>query len=144
MFALISCEHCPNQFAPARIFLQVRRDFKVHEFGIAANIIEIAVDSIPGDLNNIPIEKINLKIGKLSSVVPESLKFCFETMIPGTRLEGAKLSIEEAPVIAKCRECNFQWIVSEPVFICKKCGGGLIDIISGRELDICSIEIADN
>ena len=117
---------------------------KVHEFGIAANIIEIAIDSIPDNLKDMPVEKINLRLGKLSSVVAENLGFCFETMISGTRLEGAKLSIEEVPVTAKCRECNFQWIVSEPVFICKKCGSGLIDIISGRELDISSIEIVDN
>jgi len=116
----------------------------VHELGIAANIIEIAIDSIPADLNNMPVEKINLKLGKFSSVVPESLRFCFETLIPGTCLEGTELSIEEVPITAKCKECNFQWVVSEPVFICKKCGSGLIDIISGRELDISSIEIADN
>ena len=116
----------------------------MHELGIASNIIEIAIDSIPADLNNMPVEKINLKLGKLSSVVAESLKFCFVTLIPGTRLEGAELSIEEVPVTAKCKKCNFKWIVSEPVFVCKKCGSGLIDIISGRELDISSIEIADN
>lgn len=118
--------------------------FKVHEFGIASNIIKIAIDSIPADLKDMPVERINLRLGKLSSVVAESLGFCFETMIPDTRLQGAKLFIEEIPVRVKCRECNFQWIVSEPVFICKKCGTGLIDIISGRELDISSIEIADN
>ena len=116
----------------------------MHELGIAANIIEIAIDSIPADLNNMPVEKINLKLGKFSSVMAESLKFCFETLIPGTRLEGAELFIEEVPVTAKCKECNFQWVVPEPVFVCKKCGSGLIDIISGRELDISSIEIADN
>ena len=116
----------------------------MHELGIAANIVEIAIDSIPDSLINMPVEKINLRIGKLSSVVPESLRFCFETLIPGTLLEGVELFIEEVPVAAKCRECNFQWIVPEPVFICKKCGSGLINIISGRELDISSIEIADN
>ncbi|MCD6186122.1 MAG: hydrogenase maturation nickel metallochaperone HypA [Deltaproteobacteria bacterium] len=116
----------------------------MHELGIAANIIEIAINSIPADLNNRSVEKINLKLGKLSSVVAESLKFCFETLIPGTRLEGAELSIEEVPVTAKCKKCNFKWIVFEPVFICKKCESGFIDIISGRELDISSIEIADN
>lgn len=116
----------------------------MHELGVAANIVEIAIDSIPDNLNKMPVEKINLRIGKLSSVVPESLRFCFETLIPGTRLEGAELSIEEVPVTAKCRECNFQWIVPEPVFICKRCGSGLINIISGRELDISSIEIADS
>ena len=116
----------------------------MHELGIAAIIIEITIDSIPDNLNNLPVEKLNLKVGRLSTVVPENLKFCFETLIPGTPLQGAELSIEEVPVAAKCKECNFQWIVPEPAFICEKCGSGLINIISGRELDISSIEIADN
>jgi len=116
----------------------------VHELGIAANIVEIALDSIPDDLNNMLVEKINLILGKFSSVEPESLKFCFETLISGTRLEGAQMHIEEVPVKAKCKQCDFQWIMSEPVFICKTCGSGLIDIISGRELEIVSIEVADN
>ncbi len=50
----------------------------MHEMGIAMQIIEIAVASIPDDLNNAQIKRVNLKVGKLSAVVPESLHFCFQ------------------------------------------------------------------
>ena len=115
----------------------------MHEMGIAKQIIEIATSSIPDDLENIPVERINLKIGQMSSVVPDSLRFCFEILSKDTQLAGAKLNIEEIPVVARCMECNIEWTINKPVFVCKKCKSGSIEIISGRELDVVSIEVAD-
>ena len=54
----------------------------------------------------------------------------------------AKLAIEELPVVAKCRDCDSQWTISGPAFKCENCDSGSLEIISGRELDIESIEIA--
>ena len=59
------------------------------------------------------------------------------------RLAGAKLAIEEMPVVAKCKDCNAQWTIDEPVFICKTCQSGSLEILSGRELDIESIEVVE-
>jgi len=47
----------------------------------------------------------------------------------------------EIPIVAKCLSCDFEWTINEPVFLCAKCHSGKIDVISGRELDIESIEI---
>ena len=115
----------------------------MHEMGIALQIIEIATDSIPADAGDVRVEKINLKIGKLAAVVPDSLRFCFDVAVKDTPLDGAKLVIQELPVVARCRDCRTQWTVTEPVFTCSACQGGAIDILSGRELDIKSIEIED-
>jgi hydrogenase nickel incorporation protein HypA/HybF len=113
----------------------------MHEMGIALQIIEIAAASIPEDMKDARVKKVNLKVGKLSAVVPTSLKFCFEIAAKDTRLSGAELDIEEIPVLAKCRECGEEWTINDPVFTCIKCGSGSIDVISGRELDIASIEV---
>ena len=111
--------------------------------GIAMQIIEIATASIPDDIENVRVERVNLKVGKLSAVVPDSLRFCFEIAAKDTPLSGAELHIDEIPVIAVCRECHTKWRINEPAFRCKECESGSIDIVSGRELDIESIEIAD-
>ena len=115
----------------------------MHEMGIAMEIIDIAISSIPDDIKNPRVERVNLKGGKMSDIVPESLRFCFEIVARDTLLSGAKLNIEEIPVVARCRECDFEWSVNKPVFTCRECKGGLIDIVSGRELDIISIELVD-
>ena len=113
----------------------------MHEMGIAMQIIEIATASIPADMKGARVAKVNLKIGKLSAVVPDSLRFCFEIATQDTPLGEAELSIEEIPVVIHCGDCNARWTIDEPIFTCRKCNSGAIKVISGRELDIDSIEL---
>jgi hydrogenase nickel incorporation protein HypA/HybF len=113
----------------------------MHEMGIALQIIEIATASLPADLGEARVAKVNLKIGKLAAVVPDSLRFCFDVAVKDTPLAGAELTIEEIPVVASCKDCDAQWTIDEPVFICKTCESGSLEILSGRELDIESIEV---
>ena len=79
----------------------------------------------------------------MSAVVPSSLRFCFEIAAKDTQLAGAELDIEEIPVRARCKACEAEWTIEGPAFNCEKCDSGQIEILSGRELNIESIEIAD-
>ena len=115
----------------------------MHEMGIALEIIDIVKSSIPADLADARVQSVNLKIGKLSAIVTESLRFCFEIAAKDTPLAGAGLVIEEIPVVARCKACRHEWTISGPAFSCEQCSSGAIDLISGRELDIQSIEIVD-
>jgi hydrogenase nickel incorporation protein HypA/HybF len=114
----------------------------MHEMGIAMQIVEIAAASIPADLENVRVARINLKVGKLSAVVPESLRFCFEIVAKDTPLCDAELHIKEVPVVIRCNVCHAQETISEPVFTCPSCSSGSVNLVSGRELDIDSIEIS--
>ena len=116
----------------------------MHEMGIALQIVEIARGAIPPDLGLVRVERVNLKIGKLAAVVPDSLRFCFDIVIKDTPLEGAELHIQEMPVLARCKRCGEQWTIHEPVFTCNTCNSGELEILSGCELDIESIEIAED
>ncbi|MCB2148840.1 MAG: hydrogenase maturation nickel metallochaperone HypA [Deltaproteobacteria bacterium] len=115
----------------------------MHEMGIAMEIVDIAKASIPEDMQGAKVRRVNLQVGKLSAIVADSLRFCFDLVVKDTPLEGAELAIEEVPVVARCKDCQAQWTVTEPVFTCTACRSGAIDILSGRELDIKSIEIED-
>ena len=53
----------------------------MHEMGIALQIVEIATASLPPDLGAARVTRVNLKIGKLAAVVPESLRFCFDVAV---------------------------------------------------------------
>ncbi len=115
----------------------------MHEMGIAIQIVEIATASIPVDLENVRVERVNLKVGRLAAVVPESLRFCFQIAAQDTPLRNAELNIVEVQVVATCKDCNNQWTITEPVFQCRHCNSSSVEVISGRELDISSIEIVD-
>ncbi len=113
----------------------------MHEMGIALEIIDIAINSIPKDLKNSKVKKINVKLGKLSAVTPENLKFCFDVASKDGILEGAELSLEIVEVTVECRVCGFKSIIHEPLFKCERCDSESVSILSGRELDMYSIEI---
>jgi hydrogenase nickel incorporation protein HypA/HybF len=115
----------------------------MHEMGIAMQIVEIAVASIPSDLKGAQVKRVNLKVGKLAAVVPESLRFCFQIAIQDTPLRDADLNIEEIPLRVRCADCKAEWNAHEPVFVCRKCNSGSIEMLSGRELDITSIEVVE-
>ncbi len=115
----------------------------MHEMGIALEVIRIAGQSIPPELEGAQIAKINLKVGKLAAVVADSLRFCFEVASKGTPAEGARLVIEEIPVQLRCRGCGRTWTAQEPVFVCQDCRSTEVKMISGRELDIDTIELVD-
>ncbi|HMA85756.1 MAG TPA: hydrogenase maturation nickel metallochaperone HypA [Desulfosalsimonadaceae bacterium] len=115
----------------------------MHEMGIALQIVEVTQSSIPPEMKGSRVEKINLKIGKLAAVVPENLNLCMEVAAKDTPLKGAEIHIDEIPVIAKCRACGHQWEVEEAVYICPECKSVELDIISGNELNVVSIDIAE-
>jgi hydrogenase nickel incorporation protein HypA/HybF len=116
----------------------------MHEMGLATEIVRIVTDSIPADMAHPRVARVNLKVGKLAAVVPQSLLFCFEIAAKETLAEGAQLHIEEIAVSARCNTCAAIWEVSEPVFQCPHCSGTSVEMLSGRELDIDSIELEED
>jgi hydrogenase nickel incorporation protein HypA/HybF len=115
----------------------------MHEMGIAEKIVEIALASIPEDIENPKIAKMNLKIGKFASVVEDSLRFCFGIIVESTPLADTELVIESVPVLVHCNKCSFEWEVDNPIFKCPECKATDLEMLSGREIDIDSIELAD-
>ena len=114
-----------------------------HEASIAQHIIEQVTERIhSGTLPN-NIEKINLKIGKLTAVVPENLIFMFGVLSQDTILAKVEIVITEVPVRCACKSCKAEYEAEEMNFWCKECGSPEVTILSGREMIIDSVEVED-
>lgn len=89
------------------------------------------------------LKSIKLKIGDMTAVEPESLSFCFSAITEGTDMEGVKLDIEAIAIRGRCKNCATEFELdryfSTP---CPACGEASSELISGRELDIVSMEVA--
>lgn len=116
----------------------------MHEMGIAEELVKIAMDAIPEDIADPRVAILNLRIGKLASVVEHSLTFCIEIITKDTPLENVKLVIESVPVKIHCKICHQEWEVDTPMFKCPDCENGAVEMISGREIEITSMELADD
>ncbi|MBW7957907.1 MAG: hydrogenase maturation nickel metallochaperone HypA [Deltaproteobacteria bacterium] len=86
------------------------------------------------------LRSVRIRVGELTAVEPEALRFCFEASIKGTSFEGAALDIEEAPLTGKCEGCGLVFRISLFERTCPGCGGSSVEIAGGNELDIVSME----
>jgi hydrogenase nickel incorporation protein HypA/HybF len=114
----------------------------MHELGIAENILQIVRQSVPENLAG-DVRAIRLRIGQLSGVVPDSLSFCFGVIVNETAMKQARLAIEQVPIVSKCRDCSHQFQMDDLAFFCPACQSVQLDLISGRELEVIEIELAE-
>jgi hydrogenase nickel incorporation protein HypA/HybF len=114
----------------------------MHELGIAQNILEIVRQSVPEDQAS-SIRWIRIRVGQLSGVVPDSLEFCFQAVVSETEMQKAGLAIEQVPTIMQCKKCVSSFKANDLEFLCPSCGNADLEIISGRELEVVEIELAE-
>lgn len=115
----------------------------MHEMSIASNLMKI-IDEALKDRSVSKVLSFKLRIGELRAVEPDALRFCFEILSQGTRLEDAQMKIEDVPVRARCQKCKSQFTIKDFLFLCPNCGSPDIEPLSGNELDLISIEIEEN
>jgi hydrogenase nickel incorporation protein HypA/HybF len=92
---------------------------------------------------NRPVRSLDIEIGELSSVVPETIEFCFEACSSGTNLEGARLNIIRVPGIGLCKSCGARTPMQVLYGACNNCGSYLVIIESGEEMRVKEIEVDD-
>ncbi len=114
--------------------------FYMHELSVAQRIVEIAEEqALKSGLAR--VTSIKVRIGGLTTVVPEALNFCFGFATEDTLAAGAELVIEEVPAEAKCNSCGKVFPVTDAYFlICPSCSSPDTTLLRGQELDLLSIE----
>jgi hydrogenase nickel incorporation protein HypA/HybF len=106
------------------------------EFGIAHQVIEICAAASGGAR----ITRVVLEIGKLSAVLPDAVRFCFDAAAEGTVAEGAELEIIEVPGLVRCEDCGCETTGNRPLGHCA-CGGTSFESLAGAELRIKAMEV---
>jgi len=113
----------------------------MHEASLAQNIIEDIERRIEeGEIAD-HVRSVRLAVGRLTAVVPDNLRFLFEVLAKGSALEGARLDIEQVPIRARCTSCGKYFEIEDVYFSCRGCGSPDLDVLSGSELLIESVEV---
>ena len=115
----------------------------MHELSIAMSLVDVAVEEahLQGGAR---VLAIHLKLGRLCGVVPEALSSAFELAREGTELEGCALVIDEVPIVIDCQVCRApRPAQSIQNLCCDVCGTPSMDLISGRELELFALEVAE-
>ena len=109
----------------------------MHELSITQSV----VDAVTGRMGDARICRVRLEIGKLSGLVPDAVRFCFEMVAAGTTCEGALVEIDEPCGQARCRTCGRVFETGDMLALCD-CGSADVAVEGGRELRIREVEVA--
>ncbi len=108
----------------------------MHELAVTQEIVAIAAERAEGAR----VKRIVVEIGKLSAILPDAVRFCFDVCSEGSPVEGAALEILETPGSARCRACGGLVVLERPIGQCS-CGSSDLEWLSGEELRVKTLEL---
>jgi len=112
----------------------------LHEMALMAGVFDIIRENTK-DLPEKNVTRVTLVVGEMTNAVPEALEAAFEVYAKGTPVEGAELVIKDVPLIAKCRGCGWEGKTEKHVFMCPGCSSLGMEVVSGREMYVESLEV---
>lgn len=115
----------------------------MHELSIATAILQrVQAEAVrrPGT----HVQKVGVRVGKLSGVDPDALSFGFEALVKDSPLEPLALEIEYCPRRQRCPACDGEFEAATLFDTeCPKCGSPDTVTAGGDELDIAYMEVED-
>jgi hydrogenase nickel incorporation protein HypA/HybF len=108
----------------------------MHEMAIVESVLEAALEHAAGAR----VKRLVLEIGKLSTVLPDAVRFCFDVAAEGTEVEGATLEIVQIDGTARCRSCSATVVMERPLARCA-CGGIDLEWTGGMGVRIVRMEV---
>ena len=113
----------------------------MHELGLAQDLWKI-IKKKAAENGLRTITKITVIIGASSGIEDGFLRHSFQDhLLPGTLAEKAKLEIIKEELKMKCVSCNKEISSgSDIAFACPGCGQTNLEIVSGNDIYVHSIE----
>lgn len=111
----------------------------MHEYSVTKTLVDLC--NAEAERNDIEsIARVKVTIGGFTGFAPDAIRFYFEYLSPGTRCAQAELLFQEIPIRITCKECKKISLIDDPVMVCPVCGSTDIEMTSGREFYVESIE----
>jgi hydrogenase nickel incorporation protein HypA/HybF len=111
----------------------------VHELSVCQAIVDTVAQHAAGPR----VRRVNVRIGYLRQVVPNSLLFAWEVLTDGADLAGCELAVEHVPAVVECAACGERTPLEWPVLVCGGCGAVDVALITGEEFQIQSMDVVE-
>jgi hydrogenase nickel incorporation protein HypA/HybF len=114
----------------------------MHEVGIAAAILEagqVEAARRPGS----KLVRIGVRIGVLSGVDNDALRFAFRALTAGTDLDALELQIESPSRRNCCECCGHEFESSLYNAACPRCTNEATLLTGGDELELAYVEVEE-
>lgn len=113
----------------------------MHEFSLMEATLKTAAQKTRA-AGASQIHRLKVRVGRLSGVVPEALRFAFDGLKPGSIAAAAELEIEEVPAVCWCPDCAAEFETADLKYECPRCHQPSGDLRRGLELELASLEIS--
>lgn len=114
----------------------------MHEIGIANTILE-AGKAEAARQNGAKLIRIGIRVGALSGVDNEALRFALSALTLDTDLEGVDYEIQSCPRRNRCLDCGLEFASTITSFPCPNCQSEELLLAGGDELDLAYIEVEE-
>lgn len=113
----------------------------MHELSLARDLLSAIERKL--DRDDVRVVRVNVGVGTAAGIAPESLRFAFRVICEGTRVGGAELSVTTIAARGRCADCGIVFEFDGLLGQCPGCGrlGG--ELLSGDEMILRTIEVAD-
>jgi len=111
----------------------------MHEYTIVQSMLDLCEKHANGK----EVEKLVVKIGKMSGIEPHFLKESFDIFKEDTLCHNATMEMELIDITIKCSDCHKEAMVDSFNFYCPYCGGGNTEVLTGQEMHIDYIEVKE-
>ena len=113
----------------------------MHELSIAISMIEQIVEESESR-GGLEVEAVHMRLGVFSGIDKDALLFAWELACDGTPLQGSRLVIQAVPLVIYCEACGKERNPPSLYEICcPECLTPAEKIISGREIEIATLEV---
>ena len=112
----------------------------MHELAVTENILNIATKHAQNAKAN-KVTDIYIVIGKLASIVDDSVQFYWDMISQDTICAGALLHFERLPAEILCENCGNLYAIEDELTTCPACFSPRVKIVSGDEFYLDSIDI---
>jgi hydrogenase nickel incorporation protein HypA/HybF len=112
----------------------------MHEQSIVESLLILALEKAE-EAKASKIVRIYLVVGELSGVLEEAVDFYFSFLARNTIAAEASIFYMHVPVKLHCRNCNTIFLPEKLILTCPNCKEQQVEIFSGRELYIESMEV---
>ena len=112
----------------------------MHELSITESILDASLKEARRH-NAAKIRTIRLLLGPFSGIVPECIQMYLDLLAEGTMAEGARVEAVVLPLKVRCQDCGRESEITRSHIACNFCGSLRLEILSGKEFLIDSLEI---
>jgi hydrogenase nickel incorporation protein HypA/HybF len=110
----------------------------MHELSLMQNLFELT-ETYKSKYRLKRISRIVVRVGELSGVSQEALRFAFHAISKGSIADGAEFVIEPVPARARCLSCGNEFAIQWITQACPECQQPAVPV-SGQELHLQTLE----